>query len=110
MSNSNVCEDCGAEVHIGDHPYCPHGSTLSHRPFPAQDVELDGKTYRIDSIQAADRIEREYAKRAANEPGVGPIAFRAFHQSGSNQDRNSFGPPPFQKFNRKKLQVRRGRP
>lgn len=89
------CDSCNRELQIGDWPYCPHGSTRAHRPFIGGDVEVNGKTYHIDSLQAAERVERE--SMAAFKEGRGkPVVFRAFHfdHDGKHYDENAFGPGP----------------
>lgn len=80
------CEECGKIVHVGDWWKCPHPRANRHRPFVA--VEVEGRV--IDSIQAADKMERETT--AAYRDGRGqPLVMRAFHQDSSNRDRNVFG-------------------
>ena len=96
-----ACELCGTEVSIGQWPegWCKgdpaaHGPA-SHHVFKAYDVEVNGKTYHIDSIQAAARCESE--SMAAYREGRGqPVVLRAFHydHDGKHYDGNSFGSGP----------------
>ena len=91
------CDSCNKTVEIGDWPYCPHGSTRSHRIFKAYDVEIDGGIYHIDSIQTATKIENESMKMYRDGRGA-PVVLRAFHQDHSNMGVNVFGAPPRPKF------------
>jgi hypothetical protein len=86
---STTCERCGVVIRRPMWPFCPHGSIRPRPLFPAFDYE--GR--RVDSIQAADRIERESERRYQSE-GTAPVRFRAFHQDSSNYDVNTFGPSP----------------
>lgn len=86
----NRCDECGKELQVGEWPWCPHKSTTSRANFKAYDIDIDGTIHHIDSIQTADRIEREAERRFRNGEGA-PIAFRAFHQDHSNLDRNVYG-------------------
>jgi hypothetical protein len=84
----DICEFCGAHVEVGDFPACggdpaKHG-TRRYRDLTPYEVELDGRMVLIDSMQKADRLEREYAAQGKH------IAFRVFHQDASNLDRNTF--------------------
>lgn len=84
----DICEECGAQIQIGDFPLCKgdparHGARR-YRDMATYEVEVDGRIILIDSMQKADRIEREYAQMGKS------IAFRVFHQDSSNLDRNSF--------------------
>jgi hypothetical protein len=91
------CDDCGKKLAIGDFPFCPHGSTLPHRPFKAYDVEIDGGIYHIDGIHTATKLENESMKMYRDGRGA-PVVLRAFHQDHSNLNQNVFGAPKFQKF------------
>lgn len=82
--SDTICDICGHSLSIGDFPWCPHGTTRSHRPF--KPFEFEGQV--IDSIQAANRIESESMRRYRNGEGQ-PYVFRAFHQDNSNRDRNT---------------------
>lgn len=83
-------------MQIGDWFACPHGSTHGHRPFKSFTVEIAGETRVIDSIHAAERVERETMSRFKAGEKIAPVVFRAFHydQDGKHYDSNSFGPPP----------------
>lgn len=97
-SGPSLCDYCGAELHVGDYPFCRGNPAVHERwrrhTFVPVEVDLgkDGK-HRISSIQDADRLERESERRAANGEGQ-QIAFRAFNNDPSNQDRNSLGENP----------------
>jgi hypothetical protein len=101
-----LCERCGKHLEVGDFPFCrgtPADHVTSRRQlFKKVSVEIDGVTHEISSIQDANRLEREYARRAASDPSVAPVAFRAFHQSQSNQDANCFGPSPQQAISKQR--------
>lgn len=99
---SDKCDRCGRKMRVGMFPFCKgdpadHGDTRKHFPFKAYDVEVDGAVFRIDSIQAASKIERESMQRYRNGEGA-PVVFRAFHQDSSNATVNVFGSPDFPKF------------
>jgi hypothetical protein len=94
---SDRCEKCAKVVKIGDHPFCPHGSTLRYRPFIPYDVEIDGGVYRIDGIHTATKLENESMKMYRDGRGA-PVVLRAFHQDHSNMNQNVFGAPPRPKF------------
>ena len=50
------CSDCGQIVHIGEHPYCPHGKALPSKGFePFYDVALDQVVTGIGDINKACR-------------------------------------------------------
>lgn len=84
----DICEECGHHLEVGMFPFC-RGNPLRHgvphyiRIEPYQ-VEIGGRTYTIDSIQTADRLEREARGRGEL------LAFRLFHQNPSNMDKNVF--------------------
>lgn len=84
-----TCDLCGDEYGIGDYPFCKGpGSHARFRRHTFTPVEVDlGKLgkHTIGSIQDADRLQR-WAKDRGQE-----IAFRAFNNDPSNQDRNSMG-------------------
>lgn len=97
----SLCDLCGTEVEIGQWPagWCKgnasaHGPSR-HTPFPAQEVEVNGQKYVIDSLQAAERVERE-SMQAYREGRGQPVVFRAFHYNndGKHYDSNSFGSGP----------------
>ena len=98
----SLCNLCGTDVQIGQWPaeFCKgkpenHGP-VKHTPFSgAIDVEVNGQTYHIDSLQAAQRVERE-SMPAFKEGRGQPVVFRAFHydHDGKHYDSNSFGSGP----------------
>lgn len=107
------CDSCGEELQVGDWPYCPHGSALPHRPFRGYTITHEGKTYTIDSIQAAARVERETMQNYKEGKGA-PIVLRAFHQDHSNRDKNTlegFGEsnPPIQRRTQRGTPIGTGR-
>lgn len=104
----DACPRCGRVLLVGDFPFCKgeprdHG-TYAHRPFTPYEVDLGeglGKV-KIDSIQAADRLERETERAWRNgekdrrgKP-IGPIVLRVFHQDKSNLDKSVFEPTKFE--------------
>lgn len=91
--SDNTCEKCGQEVTIGAFPFCPHGSTLSHHPFPSFEIQHEGKSYEVSGVHAADKISRDSMQRYRNGEGA-PIALRMFHQDHSHKG-NVFGRPDF---------------
>lgn len=93
-SRSRVeCEDCGHVMQIGEFPFCPHGSTHSRSLFKPYDVQIGSKTYTIDSLQSAMKIEKQYAAEHRATGRNSEIAFHAFHFNNSNRDVNAFGDP-----------------
>lgn len=92
-STVSTCELCGAEIRVGDWPYCPHEST-HRRAFTPFELEIDGVVERITSIQDADRIERRSFERYNSFDSAGkrlgsPSVLRQFHQDRSNWDKNT---------------------
>jgi len=96
------CELCGIEVEIGMWPaeMCKgnplnHGELVEHHPFKAYAIEHEGRRYVIDSIQAAQKVERETAAAARDGRGT-PIVLRAFHydKDGKYYDSHSFAKNP----------------
>lgn len=83
------CEKCGKVVKIGDWFLCPHESTTRRVNFKPYEVQIGKKTYLIDSIQTAMKIEKQYARE--HESTGREIAFQAFHFDNSNRDKNAFG-------------------
>lgn len=84
----DICEDCGATIEVGMYPLCG-GKPEKHGPRRyyqggAYTVEIDGKQVVIDSLQTADRLEREARSRGEF------LAFRMWHQDSSNMDKNCF--------------------
>lgn len=100
-----VCEKCAKPLAIGDWPYCPHGSTLRYKPFPAFEVEGVGT---IDSITKLREVERS-SMEAYKEGRGQPLVFRAFTQDRSNQDSNVFGRPDQGARKRSNIRIRQVR-
>jgi len=79
MPTTETCKICGKELHIGDWPTCPHGSTLpqwaqrfkpvvifkdlqGHVKFPGRDTDptpADYERVEITDSRAVARFERE---------------------------------------------------
>lgn len=88
------CEKCGRALEVGDYPFC-RGSADDHvirtpRIFETVEVDL-GKLGKHEVSSFADfaRLEKMHYQKTGQE-----IGFRAFNQSHSNQDSNSFGEGP----------------
>ncbi len=94
----DICDDCGSPMEVGTFPACggnpaKHGP-IHRREFKPFEIELDGKTVTIGSLQDADRVERESWQRYNTFDKNGkrqgsPSVLRLFHQNWSNRDRNS---------------------
>ena len=85
---ADICEECGTRLEPGMYPFCRgeasrHGERRYYRIEPYE-VELDGQKVVIDSIQMANKLEREASARGQF------LAFRVFHQDSSNLDKNCF--------------------
>lgn len=84
----DICQECGAYLETGMYPFCRgnpanHGQRRYHTMQPYE-VEINGRKVVIDSVQTADRLEREAAAQGE------VLAFRCFHQDASNMDKNCF--------------------
>lgn len=69
-----VCQACGAEIHLGDWPFCPHGRTTPYHPFiPYFDTGLGAQ---VNSLAERWRLMKQHHADYRDHPTAGDISAR----------------------------------
>jgi hypothetical protein len=75
-SGVTICETCGKELHLSEHPFCPHGfkTVTEYRPFrPYFDFALGAQ---ITSLAQWNRTMREKHADLTDSMSPGRISAR----------------------------------
>ena len=74
IENTAICEKCGREIRLSEHPFCPHGFPAKHYPFKAY-FDL-GLGRQIDSQADRWRAQKELNVQPRDGMSKGDLSAR----------------------------------